>query len=252
MLSIDSNVLIKFLTISEKYSFMLLVWFCDIALSDIIYVARRTVARLTHKTCLFTTPWPRSRSITRQIHSSSFKSNFCLLLGSKMCHLWFAGNPGAFLLQRDLLYSKNQSQLPSTKNLLNTYKTFSIKSLKQLFLEAYVWFKPKVSSKWKVSSKSEKWNIQILFRSNVQLFHLSWIFPSDLFFRLIHAFSSPWPSFGSLTFALCGAAAPGYLGLKHVTLHVHTANWYKYKYKNTNTVIQIQVQASKCSTANYM
>ena len=126
-----------------------------------LYVARRTVARLTHKTCLFTTPWPRSRSITRQIHSSSFKSNFCLLLGSKMCHLWFAGDPGAFLLQRDLLYSKNQSQLPSTKNLLNTYKTFSIKSLKQLFLEAYVWFKPKVSSKSKVTSKSEKWNIQI-------------------------------------------------------------------------------------------
>ena len=62
-----------------------------------------------------------------------------------------------------------------------------------------------------------------------------------MFFRLIHAFSSPWPSFGSLTFALCGAAAPGYLGLKHVTLHVHTANCYKYKYKNTNAVIQIQV-----------
>ena len=40
-------------------------------------------------------------------------------------------------------------------------------------------------------------------------------------FRLIHAFSSPWPTFGSLTFALGGG---GYLGLKHVTalLQPHT------------------------------
>ena len=86
-----------------------------------------------------------------------------------------------------------------------------------------VWFG--LSDKWKSARKLDIsvlrkvtpwpafWICHFIFLG----FFLRICFPSDSRFWL-----SPWPSFGSVTFALGGAAAPrGYLGLKYVTaLHV--------------------------------
>ena len=70
-----------------------------------------------------------------------------------------------------------------------------------------------LTHKWQVC----QWDFSVLIKVTPKPSFLDFSF--WFVFRLIHAFSSPWPSFGSLTFALGGAAAPGQLSRPQHTSH---------------------------------
>ena len=102
---------------------------------------------------------------------------------------------GAFLLQHRLLHNTHWMIKHSHQNEHNLIS-------KPTRFSCLLCLKFGLTHKWQVC----QWDFSVLIKVTPKPSFLDFSF--WFVFRLIHAFSSPWPSFGSLTFALGGAAAP--------------------------------------------